>query len=200
MRYVPFAGLAAVIVFGIGGRAWLRQRRYGSLGIVLFRSRGARPILYEGLLLLLSILVIGQAAAYAAWPQRIFAWMLTRPFNVAGSVALFSGAAVLLRAQLDLGASWRVGIDEGAAPGLVTGGLYRFSRNPIFTWMLVAAAGCALLIPTWLSLITLAGSAICLRAQVLEEEAYLRRSYGTDFLAYASRVGRFLPWMGRLHR
>ena len=45
--------------------------------------------------------------------------------RVTGSVLVLGATALMLVAQLDLGASWRVGIDEGARPGLVTGGLYR---------------------------------------------------------------------------
>ena len=36
------------------------------------------------------------------------------------------------------------------------------------------------------------------RFQVAEEEAYLVRTYGDSFRAYAARVGRFLPGLGTL--
>ncbi len=104
----------------------------------------------------------------------------------------------MVRAQLDLGAAWRIGVDRGTSPGLVTRGLYALSRNPIYVGMLIGLLGFTLMIPTPLSLITLAGSAIGIRQQVLGEEIFLRRTYGAEYLAYAHRVGRFLPWTGRL--
>jgi protein-S-isoprenylcysteine O-methyltransferase Ste14 len=82
---------------------------------------------------------------------------------MAGSIVLFGGLALMFRAQLDLGASWRVGIDEGAGPGLVKGGLYRLSRNPIFLAMLTVLVGLALLIPNVISLVAGAGTAIGIR-------------------------------------
>jgi protein-S-isoprenylcysteine O-methyltransferase Ste14 len=101
-------------------------------------------------------------------------------------------------AQLDLGASWRIGIEEGARPGLVVGGLYRVCRNPIFLAMLIALTGFTILVPTWLSLATLIGAAIGIRAHVRDEEAYLKRTYGPAYADYARRVGRFVPGIGRL--
>jgi protein-S-isoprenylcysteine O-methyltransferase Ste14 len=104
----------------------------------------------------------------------------------------------MVAAQLDLGASWRVGIDEGARPGLVTDGLYRFTRNPIFLAMLLALTGFTLLVPTWLSAGTLVVAFLGIRQQVGEEEAWLARAYGDDYRRYAARVGRFVPGLGRL--
>ncbi|HXJ35470.1 MAG TPA: isoprenylcysteine carboxylmethyltransferase family protein [Candidatus Eisenbacteria bacterium] len=198
MRYLPLAGIAALFGIGVGWRAWLHRRRYGSWGIVLL-SGGPAQVRRDGLLLLLLAVVIGaQAVVYALRPDAIAARMVMPPFDVSGAIVLFGGIALMVRAQLDLGASWRVGIDESAKPGLVTGGLYTLARNPIFTGMLLALAGLALLVPTWLSFIALAGGTIGIRRQVLQEEAYLRRTYGADYLAYATRVGRFVPGVGRL--
>jgi protein-S-isoprenylcysteine O-methyltransferase Ste14 len=101
-------------------------------------------------------------------------------------------------AQLNLGKSWRIGIDEGAAPGLVIGGLYRVSRNPIFLGMFASLAGLAILLPTAASVAMLVLAIGCVRAQVLEEEAYLLRTYGAEYRAFAGRVGRFVPGVGLL--
>ena len=81
----------------------------------------------------------------------------------------------------------------------MTGGLYQFCRNPIFFGMLVTLIGLAVLLPTWISLVAVIGSLICVRAQVLEEEAYLSKTYGFAFRRYAQRVGRFVPGLGLLN-
>jgi protein-S-isoprenylcysteine O-methyltransferase Ste14 len=36
------------------------------------------------------------------------------------------------------------------------------------------------------------------RGQVIEEEAYLLRTYGEEYRSFARRVGRFLPGVGAL--
>lgn len=118
--------------------------------------------------------------------------------NGAGTVLLFGGIALLVAAQLNLGASWRIGIEEGARPGLITNGLYRFCRNPIFLAILIMLTGYTLLLPTSLSIALLIGAFIGIRQQVLTEEAYLSRTYGDAFHAYARHVGRFVPGIGKL--
>ena len=47
----------------------------------------------------------------------------------------------------------------------------------------------------WLPLV---GAFIGIRQQVLAEEAYLLRTHGDAYRAYARRVGRFLPGVGKL--
>lgn len=142
-----------------------------------------------------------QAAAAALVPDAMAGLYLLpggAGAQAAGAVFLFGGTALMVLAQLHLGASWRVGIDAGARPGLVTGGLYRFCRNPIFLSMFLALAGLAVLLPTWFSAAALVGAVVGVRAQVLEEEAYLAAAYGAAYRGYARRVGRFLPGLGRL--
>jgi protein-S-isoprenylcysteine O-methyltransferase Ste14 len=199
-RFLPLLGLVLFVGVGVFWRSWLQRRRFGHTGIVMFRSGRRVQTLREAAALLLFVVLGGQAVAVALDPHaldggRVFgtpigAWP--------GALMVLVGTLVMAAAQLDLGASWRIGIDEGARPGLVQGGLYRVSRNPIFLAMLVVVAGFAIMLPTWLSFGTLLGTAIGIRAHVLDEEAYLMRTYGTDYAAYARRVGRFFPGVGRL--
>jgi protein-S-isoprenylcysteine O-methyltransferase Ste14 len=107
-----------------------------------------------------------------------------------GLLLAFGGLALMVRAQLEMGASWRIGVDENARPGLVTHGLYRWTRNPIYLAMFLAFGGLMLMLPTWITLLALVGTIIGVQRQVREEEAYLVRTYGDEFRRYASRVGR----------
>jgi protein-S-isoprenylcysteine O-methyltransferase Ste14 len=150
-------------------------------------------------------LLIWRAAAVAVWPD----WLARRTLLAGpavpaadilgpiGAVLLVAGLALMVTAQLDLDASWRVGIDPAARPGLVTSGLYRYSRNPIFLAFLVILVGYALLIPTVLSLALLVGTYVGVRLQIAAEEAYLKHAYGEAYRDYAGRVGRFVPGIGR---
>jgi protein-S-isoprenylcysteine O-methyltransferase Ste14 len=202
-RFLPLVG--AVLLAGIAfcWRPWLQLRRHGARGILLFRSGGRGQKLRDGLGVVLFILLVGQGVVAAGWPG------LLSPLGVdhrstleiqyaAGAALLFGGIVLLVTAQLHLGASWRIGVEEGASPGLVTSGLYRFCRNPIFLAVLVIVAGYTLLLPTRLSLLLLLGTTIGTRQQVAAEEAYLLGTYGESYREYARRVGRFLPGIGRL--
>jgi protein-S-isoprenylcysteine O-methyltransferase Ste14 len=181
----------------------LQLRRYGSSGILFFRSGHWRQNLRDALGVVLAVCLVGQAIAAAGWPawlspSRVLSQPEARSWQVTGTVVMLGGLVLLLMAQLHLGASWRIGIEEGARPGLVTSGLYRFCRNPIFLAILITLTGYTVLIPTRLSLALLLGAFIGIRLQILTEEAYLLRTYGDSYREYARRVGRFLPGIGRL--
>jgi protein-S-isoprenylcysteine O-methyltransferase Ste14 len=118
--------------------------------------------------------------------------------QVAGALLLLAGIALLAAGQLNMGASWRVGIEEGEAPGLVTSGLHSFCRHPIYLGLLTAVAGYTSLLPTALSVVLLVAAFVRVRVQARVEEAHLERIYGAAYLDYARRVGRFLPGIGRL--
>ena len=192
--WVPLAGIVLFLGVGIGWRSWLQARRYGSSGFLLFQSGRPSQHIRDALGVVLAVALLGQALRAALVPY---------PTPPAGSRAigitlLFGGVVFLVASQLNLGASWRIGIEEGARPGLVTTGIYAFCRNPIYLAMLITIAGYAVLIPTPLSIVMLVGAFIGIRRQIFAEEDYLIRTYGDAYRAYAARVGRFLPGIGRL--
>lgn len=201
-RYLPLAGTLILFAIVFVWRPWLQRRRHGTWGVVLFKGSPAQKV-RDGMLFVLPVLLVGQAIVAAGSPESL-------PLSEAdsraapgirhalGAVLLFGGLLLQAAAMLDLGASWRIGIEERARPGLVTGGLYRFSRNPIFLALIAVLAGYTLLLPTLLSALILVGACIAIRQQIAEEESYLARSYGEQYRAYARRVGRLLPGMGKL--
>ncbi len=202
-RFLPLFGVVLVIGIACCWRPWVQFRRYGTWGITLFRSRSRGQQLRDGLGVVLFVLLVGQAIVAAGWPESVSPLGAGhRPtrgiLQVTGAVLLLGGIVLLVTAQLHLGASWRIGIEEGATPGLVTTGLYRVCRNPIFLALLLTLAGYTSLLPTRLSLALLLGAYAGFRQQVSVEEAYLRRAYGEAYREYARRVGRFLPGIGRL--
>ena len=118
----------------------------------------------------------------------------------ASGIALFTaGLAGTLYAQIAMGESWRIGVDEEERTDLVTDGPFALVRNPIFAAMLPTSLGLTMLVPNAVALIGLAALIVALEIQVrLVEEPYLLKVHGGAYSEYASRVGRFLPGVGRL--
>ena len=200
---LPVIGVVVLLAIVCCWRPLLQRRRHGSSGILFFRSGDWPQNLRDALGAVLVVCLLGQGIAAAGWPEALAPVRgLYRPevriWQGTGALFLFGGLVLLIVAQLHLGASWRIGIDEGTSLGLVTSGLYRFCRNPIFLAILITLTGYAVLIPTRLSLALLLGAFIGIRQQVLTEEAYLLRAYADAYRDYARRVGRFLPAIGRL--
>ena len=90
-------------------------------------------------------------------------------------------------------------VDEAERTTLVTNGAFRVVRNPIFAAATGAFIGLALMVPNAVAVAGLVVSVIGLEAQVrFAEEPHLCRVHGVAYTEYASRVGRFLPGIGRL--
>ncbi len=202
MHILPLVGVLLLIGVAFCWRLWLQHRRYGTWGIVVFQSGDIGQTIRAGLAALLFVLLLGQAIIAAISPEwladrRIDRNAMPPAVSVLGAALMFGGLLLLIAAQLNLGRAWRIGIDHDARHGLVTGGLYRFCRNPIYLGLLITIAGYAVLVPTPLSIALLVGTYIGVRLQIAAEERYLARAYGAEYLSYARRVGRLLPGIGK---
>ncbi len=183
----------AVLAFGV--RSLIQLRRTGSTGLVLPR-RGA-PLAERAVALLFLASIAGLAVA----PAVGVAWSTldAAGYAVAGAVLAGVGIALCVVAQLDMGDSWRIGVDVAARTDLVTGGLFASVRNPIYSAMLVASTGIALLVPNGWSVGALLVLVVALELQVrCVEEPFLRRVHGDAYRAYAATAGRFVPGVGTL--
>lgn len=200
-RFLPVMGMFLFVAVGFVWRSWVQYRRYGNFGVAVFRGGDWRRQVRDIIFCLLLIAVVLQTLVFAAAPQALSRTLVVPlpPWAMwVGALLLLGGLALTVAAQLGMGVSWRVGIDDDARPGLVTGGLYQFCRNPIYLGMLTTLAGLSILLPTFVSIALCLGVVWCVRTQVLLEEEYLQQTYGDEFRAYASRIGRFVPGLGKL--
>jgi protein-S-isoprenylcysteine O-methyltransferase Ste14 len=114
-----------------------------------------------------------------------------------GVVVAIAGLPLIVVAQATMGGAWRIGVDPSEKTELVTGGLFRFSRNPIYCGMLALAVGVALMVPNAVSVAGVALFVVVVELQVRAiEEPYLRRMHGDEFTSWAATSGRFLPGIG----
>jgi protein-S-isoprenylcysteine O-methyltransferase Ste14 len=117
-----------------------------------------------------------------------------------GVVLAVAGICLTFGAQLAMGDSWRVGVDPVERTELVTGGPFRWVRNPIYSAMLPTVLGLALMAPSVLAIAGFVVLLVGLELQVrLVEEPYLLEAHGAEYGSYAARVGRFVPGVGLLH-
>jgi protein-S-isoprenylcysteine O-methyltransferase Ste14 len=76
---------------------------------------------------------------------------------------------------------------------LVTSGVFRFSRNPLYLGSTLLYAGLALNRDTWWPLIVLVPIMIVIDVAVVRrEEAYLASAFGEQYVAYKQQVRRWL--------
>jgi protein-S-isoprenylcysteine O-methyltransferase Ste14 len=80
------------------------------------------------------------------------------------------------------------------ARSLQTGGIYAYSRNPMYAGLLLVYTGLALLLGNWWTLLLIPVLVWAVqRVVILPEERYLQRAFGADYTAYMAKVRR---WIG----
>ena len=76
---------------------------------------------------------------------------------------------------------------------LVIRGPYRWSRNPLYTGMVLLLVGIGFARDSWWFLVIAAVTALLLRwGVILREEAYLEGKFGDEYRHYKTRVRRWL--------
>lgn len=187
--------LSVTLVFGffLGAlvlRPLLHRLRTGAWGLHGLSGTPHDPGWWGGLCFIVSLAL----TPLALWLPPL----ATPPIAPGLTVAVF-GALLTFVAQSGMGSSWRIGVRASDRTALVTTGLFAVVRNPIFTGMLAFAAGLVGLWPNALSVAAAVALLVAVELQVrFVEEPFLRRLHGEAWVAWARRVGRFLPRVGRL--
>lgn len=127
------------------------------------------------------------------WPlisrQQFFHLELLRWVGV---FLCLAGIILLFFSLVSFGRSFRVGIDTQQPDRLVTGGVFAFTRNPIYVAFGLVLLGQFWIFSNWLMLAYLVAAGWLINRQVLREEDFLRQHYGAAYLDYTRRVPRYL--------
>jgi protein-S-isoprenylcysteine O-methyltransferase Ste14 len=188
----------AAITFGI--RVGLQLRRTGSTGLHgLPPGAGAIDRVAGGLFIAGLGLVAGGLFLDLIGAVEPIAAFVDAGGHVIGIVLAVAGIFLTFGAQLAMGDSWRVGVDPGERTDLVTSGPFAHVRNPIYSAMLPMVFGLVLMVPNVVVIAGFLALFVGLELQVrLVEEPYLQQVHGDAYVAYAARVGRFVPRLGLL--
>lgn len=177
-------------------RSWLHWKKTGSSPITFQKNDDAHD--FNGgvfrFLMLLPFMAIGMYIAGAEVYQYLMPiWYLEVYYlKVVGWGLMILGMPFAFIAQLQMGNSWRIGIDARQKTALIQTGLYRYSRNPIYLGILLAHLGFFMVLPNVLSFLYLVLSYTTVQLHVRLEEAYLKEKHGVQFLEYCEKVRRWL--------
>ncbi|MEN8181929.1 MAG: isoprenylcysteine carboxylmethyltransferase family protein [Myxococcota bacterium] len=194
---LPLLLVAFVIVLMVWPTVRLR-RQTGVWAVTLHRETAPGQRLVAVAFLAIQLAALAFVATYALrGPRALGVWPLPDAIVWLGLGLSVCGVILVAAAQRQMGASFRIGIDD-AETALVQSGLFGFVRNPIFSGLLVLLAGMFLAVPSSWTLGLWVAAAIVVARQVRLEERHLLSLHGDAYRGYASRVGRFLPGIGRL--
>ncbi len=174
------ATLAFVLLSGVLGLSLLRR----DLGIWPPQRRGSWQFhLTFGLFRLFC----GATALFALLDWGSLGWEHWSRIAI-GLPLMLAGAFVTVRGYLWLG----IRNTYCEAEGLVTGGLYEYSRNPQYVFSLLATLGLGLTVGSAWTLLLAGALFVLYFLFALNEEPWLRAGYGDAYDQYARRTPRFV--------
>ena len=131
--------------------------------------------------------VVTSWLAFADYPLRPV------PF-VTGVLCLAVGLWFFHRSHADLGTNWSITLEVREKHQLVTHGIYRRIRHPMYMALFLYSIGQALALPNWVagpSYLVAFGLLFALRLG--PEERMMREEFGADYDAYVARTKRIIP-------
>ena len=112
---------------------------------------------------------------------------------ILGWIIVLLGLLITMVAQYQMGASWRYIGSKSNDTKLITHGLFKYSRNPIYVGGLIFFIGVIILLPDYLTILFLififTGLEILVR---YHEEPHLRKMHGKAYENYCNEVSRFI--------
>ena len=191
--------LAYFLVYFFIAFAWKSWRTYLKTGvnpIVLPNTDDAYGFVATGFkLILMSILLYLCALVFFDFVESgsgTFQWLEFVGIEIFAWLLMTVGLLTTIKSQHDLSDSWRIGIDNHSKTNLITTGIYKFSRNPIFLSMRLSVFGAFLLVPNGVMLLLLGLSEVFIQVQVRLEETHLKQVHGKYYEIYASKVRRWI--------
>jgi protein-S-isoprenylcysteine O-methyltransferase Ste14 len=145
------------------------------------------PLIYLG------FLVLGLGLGYL-WPLAIVRDHVATAARIgAGAVLVAAGIAIGIVGFLQFR---RAGTDvrpDRPTTALVTDGIYRYSRNPLYLAQSLIYAGVAFAADSLWALAFLVPALVVIRYGVIaREEAYLERKFGDDYRRFKAAARRWL--------
>ncbi len=119
-------------------------------------------------------------------------YLQTPSIILLGLFLLTLGFVTTVLIHFSLGKEWRSGIDPSGPNTVISSGVYRFSRNPMFICIAMAQLGFFLALPCVFSLLCLLVGLTTLYSQTLAEELHLSEKFPVSYSAYAAKVRRWL--------
>jgi len=148
--------------------------------------------------LLIALVGIGQVVLplLFVWTPALNFADRTQPFVCValGTFAMLAGLWLFWRSHVDLGDNWSVTLEIDAQHHLVTRGVYRVVRHPMYTSFFISGLGQALLLSNWVAgPAALLAVAVLVVVRVPNEEQMMISQFGDDYRNYMRRTGGVVP-------
>ena len=149
---------------------------------------------------LLSLAFLGLWIVPAIYALTGFPATLDRPLipaiAVLGVVSLCGGLFLFYRSHADLGRNWSISLEIRNEHRLVTTGIYRLIRHPMYSSFFLLAVAQLMLLPNWFAGATgLIGVGLLYAFRIRQEERMMSERFGAEYRDYMAHTARLIPWL-----
>jgi protein-S-isoprenylcysteine O-methyltransferase Ste14 len=122
------------------------------------------------------------------------------PFNAtqawSGAIVAIAALGMFYLTHKALGTNWSVSLDVRKDHRLITNGVYRYIRHPMYIAFWLWALAQALLLPNWMTgLSGIVGFGLLYFLRVSREEQLMIDAFGEGYRSYMLRTKRLIPWI-----
>ncbi|MFZ1129583.1 MAG: isoprenylcysteine carboxylmethyltransferase family protein [Terriglobales bacterium] len=110
-----------------------------------------------------------------------------------GVLLTFLGTGIAIWARTVLGGNWSAEVSLKVDHQLMRSGPYAYVRHPIYTGLLLAITGTALVIGEWRGLLAILAATIAIGLKAKREEALMIHVFGNPYLEHRRDTGFLLP-------
>ena len=115
---------------------------------------------------------------------------------ILGVVALCGALLLFYRSHADLGRNWSISLEIRNEHRLVTTGIYRFVRHPMYSSFFLLAVAQLMLLPNWFAGATgLIGVGMLYAFRIRQEERMMTERFGAEYRDYVAHTARLIPWL-----
>ncbi len=189
-QYIASVILFAMFIITVLVRAALLRRK--GIRAIVFGATDKTDFLLVPFVLVIVYAVLANSFSLPLWKPLVNPFWGTVITGWAGLMLGAAGVAGMIFTLISFGDSFRVGIDEVKPDRLVTTGMFRVSRNPIYVCFDLFFVGLFLVHRNIVIAIAVIGFALLIHRQILREEKFLCSYYGAEYKEYCRKVRRYL--------
>ena len=155
-----------------------KQTNKDKAGVIIFP-----PLLY--MITLLAGIIVSILFPYA-FLSRTAALIAGGTFLAAGMFFIFRAANLFVKNKTTVHPA-------GSTRLIISSGIYRYSRNPMYAGFTLIFTGISLVLNAWVSFLLLLPLLLIVQKGIIKkEENYLAQKFGDEYLRYKSAVRRWL--------
>lgn len=188
----------AFLAFAVAGRIALQYKITGDHGVRPVKRSSSSITLVSSSLLLVSFSAMFSVSLLDALAMLEPRLTLNPLIKIVGIITSLAGITLTIVAQYQMGAAWRIGVDESEKTELIRQGIYALIRNPIYTGVMFFGLGLLLILPNITMLVSLIICCVSIEMHVrYVEEPHLHSLHGEAFQHYVNSSGRYFPKWSR---